>query len=438
MRFYIFIFLFIMTSASMSADSPILDLKEVIRIARENNPTLKAAQEKLNQFDAQKKLSTSPIYPNLTWNLGGTYLKDAVYTGNPKFNGDAYNTYSSDLKLVQPLYSKGLFAAIDVAEYDKKIQVANIDLTERALIQNIIEAFYRFILNQQSLENLLKTQDIIQKSLVTSNQRYQKGRGQLLDILQVKTQLALIQPQVEAAKNQFEIAAQQLINFMGEKEHSDFKLKGQLRTLLLKDVQKYIDLENYHLPEYEVNQLQLTQLDYIRDVTLGKDYPTLRLIGDYLYNNYKKSDLFSDYSHAWAIQLQLSIPLFSGFSSNQEKAILASQNSQLKIARRDLENTLSLKQVTSLKNLETSETSLVTAASAVKLAEESQLEAGRIYKLSQIDFLQFLSVQQAALQAKSSFDLLKFQSIIAYSNYFVATGQPLLKLVDILTTEGTL
>ncbi|MBC7537431.1 MAG: TolC family protein [Bacteriovorax sp.] len=438
MRFYVFSFLVIMSSILKASESLVLDLKEVIKIARENNPTLQAAQEKLNQFEAQKKLSVSPIYPNLSWNLGGNYLKDAVYTGSPKFNGNSYNQYSSDLKLVQPLYTKGLFSAIDVADYDKKIQSATIELTERTLTISIIEAFYRFILNQQSLENLLKNQDIIQKSLATSNQRYQKGRGQLLDILQVKTQLALIQPQVEQAKNQFEIAAQQLINFMGEKEHSNFKLKGQLRTLLLKDVQKYIDLKNYHLPEYEVNQLQLTQLEYTRDVILGKEYPTLKLVGDYLYNNYKKSDLFSDYSHAWSIQLQLSIPLFSGFSSNQEKSIIASQNSQLKIARRDLENALSLKQVTSLKNLETSETSLVSAASAVKLAEESQNEAGRIYKLSQIDFLQFLLVQQAALQAKSSFDLLKFQSIIAYSNYFVATGQPLPLLVDILTKEGPL
>ena len=435
---YFFIFLLLANFKVMSAENPILDLKEVIKIAKENNPTLLAAQEKLNQYESQRKLSISPIYPALTWNLNGNYLKDAVYTGSPKFNGDPYNQYSSDLKLVQPLYAKGLFSTIKVSELDKTIQVSTIEILERTLTQNIIEAFYRFILYQKSLENLLKNQDIIQKALATSNQRYQKGRGQLLDILQVKTQLALIQPQVEQAKNQYEIAAQQLINFMGEKDYPHLKLKGALKILLLKDVQKYIDLANYHLPEYDINQFQLTQLEYSRDVVLGKDYPTLKLMGDYLYNNYKKSDLFSDYSHAWAIQLQLSIPLFSGFSSNQEMSIYASQNYQLKIARRDLENALSLKQVTSLKNLESSEASLVSSASAVKLAEESQIEANRIYKLSQIDFLQFLLVQQAALQANSSFDLLKFQSIIAYSNYFVATGQPLPKLVELLTKEGTL
>ena len=423
-------------SINAFADSDALDLKEVIRIAKENNPKIIAAREKIAQFEAQTKLAKSFIYPNLSWNLAGTYLKDPVYTGSPKFNGDPYNQYSSDLKLNQTLYTKGLFSAINFANYDKKIQDVNLEIAERTLTQSIIDAFYKFILNQQALDNLLKNQEIIQKALKTSNDRYQRGRGQLLDILQVKTQLALIQPQVEQAKNDFVIAGPQLVNFMGDKERPDFKLKGRLKTLLLKEVQRYVDLKNFRLPEYELNQLQITQLDYNRDVVLGKNYPTIKLVGDYLYNNYKKSELFSDYSHSWAIQLQLTIPLFSGFSSNQERAILASQDSQLRIARKDLENSLSLQQVSSIRNLETAEASLVSSEAAVKLAEQTQAESERLYRLSQIDFLQFLTVQQAALQAKSSLDQLKYKSIIAYSNYFVATGQSLDTLVNILTDSG--
>lgn len=420
------------------ANSSTLDLKDVIKIAKEKNPKVLAARERVNQFDSQKSLTKSFIYPNVAWNLGGNYQKDAVYTGNPKFGGDPYNLYSSDLKLNQTLYQKGQISNVFVADFDKKIQEVNLEITERDLTASIIEAFYRFILNQNLLQYLTKNQDILQKSLSTSTSRYQKGRGQLLDILQVKTQLALVAPQIEQAKGQLVIAGQQLISFMGEDEHPDLKLKGRLKTLLLKDVQKYIDLKNFYLPEYQVNQLQLTQLDYSRDVVLGKHYPNIKLVGDYLYNNYKKSDLFSDYSHAWAIQVQLNIPLFSGLSSSYERSILASQESQLRIARNDLENSLSLKQVTSMRNLETSEISLVSSESAVKLADEAQTEAGRLYKLSQIDFLQYLSVQQAALQANSSLDQLKYQSIVAYSNYFVATGQPLNVLINILTEEAKL
>ena len=419
-------------------ENTVLDLKEVLEIARENNSGLLAVKEKLNEYEAQKSLIKSALFPTLTWNLTSAYQKDALYNGSPKFNGDSYNLYTSDLKLNQTLYAFGALSAVTQADYSRKIQEVNIEIQDRLLTQNVIEAFYRFIVNQQALDNLMKNQAILQQALTSSTQRYSAGRGQMLDILQVRTQLALIQPQVDQAKNQFEIAGQSLANFMGEKEHPNFRLKGRLKTLLFNEVQKYIDLKNYYLPEYELNQLQISQLDYSRDVVLGKEFPTLKLIGDYLYNNYKKSDLFSDYSHAWAIQIQLSIPLFSGFSTADEKQILASQNTQLMIARKDLENNLSFKQVSSLKNLQTSEASLVSSEAAVRLSEQSQNEAARLYKLSQIDFLQFLTVQQAALQAKTSLDQLKFQTILAYSNYFVATGQPLRKLVDILTDEKTI
>lgn len=413
----------------------ILDLKQVLKIAKANNPNLKLAEEKKNEIDAVKKLTTSYLFPTLTWGLAGNYQKDAVYTGSPKFSGDPYNLYTSDLKLSQTLYAYGSLSAVKQIDYQKKIQDLAIEIQERTLTQNVIQSFYQFILNQHSLENLLKTQEIIQKSLSTANDRYRTGRGQLLDVLQVKTQLALLSPQIDTAKNQLETAANQLTYYMGEKERSKFKLKGSLKTLLLSNIQKQIDLKNYHLPEYESNKLQIEEMDYTKDVTYGKDFPTLKVVGDYLYNNYKKSELFSDYSHAWAIQVQLNIPLFSGFSSQYEKQQLLSQESQLYHAKHDLEDSLSLNQITSLRNLQTAETSLESAATAANLAEQSQKEANRNYKLATIDFLQFLTVEQAALQAKTALNQLKFQSIVAYSNYFVASGQPLSVLVDILTDE---
>lgn len=416
--------------------APILDLKQVLKIAKDNNPAIQLAKEKINQIESQKSLTKSSLYPTLGWTLGSSYQKDAVYTGTPKFSGDPYNQYSSDLKLQQTLYAYGVLSAIKQVDYDKKIQDLNIEIQERNLTQNILDSFYRFILNQHLLENLLSTQDIIQKSLATANDRYRTGRGQLLDVLQVKTQLALINPQIEQAKNQLENAANQLAYYMGDKERSNLKLKGKLKTLLLKNIQKDIDFNMFHLPEHDINQMQIESLDYSKDVTYGKNFPTVKLIGDYLYNNYKKAELFSDSSHAWSVQLQLTIPLFSGFSSISEKHILNSQEAQLYRAKQDLENSLSLNQVSSLKNLQTAETSLVSAMQAASLAEQSQKEAHRNYKLATIDFLQFLSVEQAALQAKTSLDQLKFQSIIAYSHYFAASGQPLSTLVDLLTDEG--
>ena len=63
------------------------------------------------------------------------------------------------------------------------------------------------------------------------------------------------------------------------------------------------------------------------------------------------------------------------------------------------------------------------------------VEARRSYNLGSIDFLQYMQVQQAEFEAISSLNQLKFGAIVAYANYFVASGQPLATLVNALQAE---
>lgn len=413
-----------------------LTLKDVVQKALDFNPTIVAAKESIHQQEGQKSLALSSLYPLLTFNLEGAYKKDAVYTGGPKFGGDPYNTYNSNLNLSQILYRKGLISNVNVEDYNIQIQKVNVEKAERDLTKEVIAVFYKYVLDRQNLENLKKTQDIIQKSLSYAQKRYETGRGEMLDVIQTKTQLALLQPQITKAQDDFESDALNLINLMGEREHSSLIIKGELKKLLYKDVEPIIDLNNFYFPEYQINTLSSEQLGQEKNFVLGKHFPTVELVGDYDYNNYKKADLFSAYSKSWAVAVQLHIPLFSGFSSFAERSILASRDLQLKIARRELENNLIFDQANSLKTLKNAEASLVSAESSVKLSTQAQNEANRLYKFSQIDLIKFLSVQQDALQALSNLDNLKYASIVAYSNYFSSSGQPMNKLVDILSKEG--
>jgi outer membrane protein len=282
------------------------------------------------------------------------------------------------------------------------------------------------------LENLEKSQEIYEKSLTTTEHRKMTGRAQLLDVLQIKTQLELLKPQIEQAKNQLQIAGNQLVYLMGQTEKEDFKLKGRLKTIYLENIRPKLKLENIQLPEYEVNRLQLEQLDYYRDTVFSKDYPNLKLVVDYLYNSYTKEDLFSANANSWVIQLILTIPLFSGFSTHDQNHEIASQKLQLGKNKSDIENMFYMNQVTSLKNLQSAEVSLKSAEKAEELAEASRLEAGRNYRLGTIDLLQFLTVEQSYLTAITSLNQLKYQSIVAYSNYFASTGQSMDVLVDLL------
>jgi len=63
LSFIVFLFSF----SVMSSQASVLDLKDVIRIAKEKNPRILAAKEKLNQYDSQKYLAASSLYPTVNW-----------------------------------------------------------------------------------------------------------------------------------------------------------------------------------------------------------------------------------------------------------------------------------------------------------------------------------------------------------------------------------
>jgi outer membrane protein TolC len=251
-------------------------------------------------------------------------------------------------------------------------------------------------------------------------------------VLTVKTEIALLKPQIEDAHNQLESAGAELASLLAETGKYELKLKGSLRGLIFQELQKRMHIKEARLPELERVRVAREQLAEMKDTAFGKHLPNLQLLGDYGTNSYTKADFNNSYTRDWSLMLQLTVPLFSGFQSIDERRSFVEQDKEFDFQGRNLENTLALAQVQSLKALQSAGASLVSAEEAAKLSDQSMVEVRRQYRLGTIDFIQFLTVEKNALQAYSSLDTIKYNNIVAYSKYFVATGQPLSILVDTL------
>lgn len=420
-------------TANPPVSQPPLDLKSAIKMAIEHNNTIQSARQKIEQARADTSTTRALIFPSL--NLIGTSeeRKGAVTGGGTApFDGNPYNQYTAHLKLTQPLLAFGSLAAIRQSDYQIQINEIDAEMAERDLTVNVIAAFYKVLLNQRLLTILERTQSVVNESLATTQQRLRTGRGQLLDLLQAKTQIALLKPKIEDAHNQLESAGAQLASYLAEEGKYELQLRGTLRGLLLKDVQKHLNFKAARLPELERVRMQREQLIEQREVTGGKHLPNVMLLGDYGSSSFTKSDLFSGYNTNWSVMLQLTIPIFSGFQSIYERRSLGALDRQIEYQGLELENKLALAQVQSLKTLQSTGASLLSAEEAAELADQSMVEARRNYRLSTIDFLQFLTVQQSSLQAGSALETVRYDNVVALSKYFVATGQPLSVLVDLL------
>jgi outer membrane protein TolC len=422
--------------SSLASATP-LDLRTAVETGLRSNPALHSAREKLEEGGHLKSLAASSLFPSLTASSSATYKKDSIANksvSSVAFSGEPYNSYAASLGLTQTLFQWGALAAVRAADYDRLKLETDLEIAERSLARDIIKAFYRLSLERNTIDILLDEQKVVDANLKTAQSRLRIG-GKRVDYLQVKVQAALLKPQIETAKINLASSAAELAKLMGATEGTKLELRGRIPYLSSKDVEKKINFKEFSLPELERLRLSREQLGEQRSVSLGKHLPNLSLEGDYNFTNYSKSDLFDSASNAWSVQLLLKVPLFSGFASIYERKASYSREAQLELDERDLRNNLSLTQIKAKKTLEAAELSLASAAEAASLAKESLGEARRDYNYGVIDFLQYLQVQRSNFDASTSLNQLKYDNIVALTDYFVASGQPLGILIELLGAE---
>ncbi len=412
-----------------------LELKEAVEKALQNNPSLREVQERINQVGTTIPLARANILPNLS--LVGTGSRQRVadnVVSTTRAGDNPYDQYSASLKLTQPLFQVGAFAAVHATEKDFSNSKLDAQIAARDLTNGVLKAYYEVALSSRNLQTLIQQQKIVHESLGVAQRRERSGRGQLLDVLQIKTQLALLDGQILTGKDQLDVSIANLTNLLGENssENHQIQIQDKLDAPEIAEVDKDVEPKKNSIFEIEKDANILEKIEDQKSVAWGQNLPTLDLVGSYNYNSYRPADLLNQSGLSWTVGLQLTIPLFSGFSSSYQQKSLLSQQYQTEFDKRSVENNVSLQQVTSRKNLEAARHSIETGTEALKLAIASSKEAVRNFRLATIDFLQLLSVQQAFVQAQQALDTDKYNYIVALSNYYVSLGHDMNHLVQIL------
>jgi outer membrane protein TolC len=409
-----------------------LGLREVVNEALAKNPKISGAKERINQADAQIPVVRSSVLPTLSLIGSAEERKDSVDSPKVRFGGNIYNNYQTDLRLTQSLFIYGSVAALESAQKERELRKLDREISERELTNSVILAFFEIVLKVRNVETLRRDEGIVKESLVVAEKRSRTGRGQLLDVLQVKTQLALLKTQISESENHVKVAVAKIANLLGDPHSKEVKVKNVLEFPELSYFDKDVKLKEFRLLELEKSRISIAQIDNLKASSLGAHMPSLNANADYYYGSTKQADLFANTSSSWAVGLTLTIPIFSGFSSFYQQQGFNSQRLQLEYERANIENSANLQQVTARKNLETAALGISQGKETLKIATQASGEARRMFRLSVIDLMQFLEVQRSYVEAESMLNKSKFNYLTALVAYFVASGQELNRLVDVL------
>ncbi len=418
------------------ADTTPMTLSAVVSEALRQQPEVLRSRERVAQSDADVLQAWSAVLPTLSIQATAATRKDPVIFTAARFTGEPYNFYAATLRLTQPLLAFGLLSATKVLQKDREISRLDAQISERDTTQRVLEAFYRVLLNQRTLETLRTVEKIQGEGVATTRKRQAIGRGQLIDLLQVRTQLALLQPRLDQAESSLQVAAQELATLMGHEEPTVLTVRGTLQPPSRASVEALFRGSASKLPEYEQAGLRRDQLDQRRDASLGRFLPSVQFSAEFTRNALRRTDLLSGAATAYNATVNISIPIFNGLSSVHERRSFASQARQLALQEDALRQILSLEQVRARENLRVSREKIDSSLKAQELAKASMEEARRSYRLATIDFLQFLQVQQAFAEAENALDQSRFEYLQALAQTTRAMGIPMASLVELLNRTG--
>ena len=214
-------------SAVFAADTVQLDLQDTVRMALENNRTLK--QYFANVDNARWSLSKArrQMGPTLTWNTGANRIGGKAYEGavNPDFD---YN-YSNSGTITMPLFNESLRASRDAAKYALNAADMTLEDTKQATVKNATTYYYNILQCRNLIKVYQDNVETLQAHLDQVNAQYRVGTVAKSDVLASEVQLANAQQSLVTAQNDYDVAVATLNNYINLPTDTVLDIKDELK-----------------------------------------------------------------------------------------------------------------------------------------------------------------------------------------------------------------
>jgi len=318
-------------------------LVEVIEQALCHNPQTRQAWANARQLASQLGMAESAYLPSLNFSLpisrsqntaGGGIANGVPIQGGGDFRAE--NTrVAPTLSLNYLLLDFGGRAA-KVEAARQALEAAN--WTHAATLQSVlfsaIQAYYQLFAANASREAAEATEKSTRKAFEAASYRYEIGAAALGDKLQAQTTHAQAKVTQRTAVGNAQSALGTLANVMGLKPHEGMQFEPPNLTGPVaereKDVQALIELAKLSRPDLAAAEAQVKASEASILQAKSGSLPTLSLVGNYTqFNTLGVSNVQS-----WAVGVQVTLPLFTGFN-NTYQIRSAEEQTEIQAANRD-------------------------------------------------------------------------------------------------------
>jgi len=407
-----------------------LTLDEAIRIALQKNSGLISNENELKRSESNvdaaygKFLPTLSAFGNFDWNrteeTGRTTAISGINFYFPPSTTES-RSYgvgaSSNIVLFDGLSN---FANLSKSKNNIEAVKLSIEQKKQEVVFQTINLYYSIVQADQLLKVSEEDVKQQQKNLETIEERNRLGSVTKADVYQQQVQLGNAELQVIQQKNTLETAKSNLLYYLGLDVMENYKYSSVLTDREVNILETNVNTDFNTIDELVKKALQnrkdylaqkLTLDSYYNNITIAKSGHLPRLTGNLGYNSFANSigNIFD--SHNYSAGLTLSIPIFSGFSVNNQvqSAEVDAMNYELQV--HDSERLIKQNLQKSFLDLEAAKKALLVTAKNVKAAEENLKIEQEKYNLGSGKLLDVLIANTSFQNAQTNYINAQFNYI---------------------------
>ena len=420
------------TFAQQEKDSVLnLDLATALKIAHDNNPTIKIAELEIQRVDYSKKEALGNLLPSLS--ASGQYtnniMKSVMFMpesfsqmmGGQKYMEIGYkNSYTGSISAGLPLVNFSLWEQIKSKQCEidlilEQARASKIDMTKQ-----VKDAYFAVLLAKNSLKVLERSINNAKETLKSTEAGFEQGVVSEYDLIRAKVQVNNLNPSYIAAKNGLELAVLQLKMILSLPQEQEIVFLENLedfsdRIVSVTDAESERAVNN----NSELRQLDLNIMSLQHNLKMvnSQHLPSLSAFGQYAYQTQAEDFRFSEYNWVGsaAVGLQLSIPIFNGRTVVNKAKQLKISLQELQLQKQYASDGIDLQIQSAINNMKAAQEQLSVNKDALSQAERGyeiakvryQTGSGTILELNDSE----LSMTQANLNYQQSlYDFLTAQT----------------------------
>lgn len=329
-------------------------LTQLIEEALANNPSLEVIDSRIDQAEAQAKLSRSPLFPQL--NVSGDYLWQQYSQRQFIFpiGARTYHSFSTPLRATYAvdLWGKNILGAkvgkrgLDIAKLDYEASRTQLITSVCASYVNVLKFNALTSVQQQLL-------DISKKQMFHTQQLYDNGLSTVQDLDNARQQLAQAESEFALVNANKTLVHNQLLVLLGQSPNeANVKTTGSLDALVLPARPEAGIPSEFltHRPDVAMAEKQLEIAKLNVSIARKEFLPTINITGQSGYNAIGLRNVFQWNSLSSFLNPNVSLPLFQGgaltanlkLKKAEQREAVANYRLTIINAFQDVENSLAL------------------------------------------------------------------------------------------------